>query len=172
MSRGLIGFAVPAVFAAALGASEARADNLVDAGIAPVSGALHPVSAAFVSPAGGAAMMGLPHVSAQQSTRVQSSGMIAGGVVLSVLGLAGTVLGVVALVVECTGAECGANEVLGGVSLGLSLATEVTGIVLIAVGSTPRRVVTQNELHAPTVARPAPDVFRLSLRGLGLRMNF
>ena len=78
----------------------------------------------------------------------------------SVIGLAGTVLGVVALVVECTGQECGANQVLGGVSLGLSLATEVTGIVLIAVGSTPRRMVTDNELHQPMVARPTPDVVR------------
>lgn len=158
MSRGLLTFAVPAVVAAALTASDARADHLVDAGLAPTT----------IAPG----MIGLPHVSAQQSTRVQSSGMIAGGVVLSVLGLAGTVLGVVALVVECTGEECGANQVLGGVSLGLSLTTEVTGIVLIAVGSTPRRMVTENELHERSVARPSPDVFRLSLRGLGLRMNF
>ncbi len=150
MSPRLLTFAVP--LAVALSAAEARADSLVDAA--------------------GPAMIAIPHVSAQQTTRVQSSGMIAGGVVLSVLGLAGTVLGVVALVVECTGAECGANQVLGGVSLGLSLATEVTGIVLISVGATPRKMVTENEHDAPRVAQPAPDVFRLSLRGLGLRMSF
>lgn len=121
-------------------------------------------------------MIALPSVAAQTTTRVQSSGMIAGGVALSVLGLAGTVLGVVALVVECTGETCGANQVIGGVSLGLSLATEVTGIVLISVGATPRRAVTWNDVDAPSASRvtahPAPDVFRLSLRGLGLRMSF
>ncbi|MFO0615597.1 MAG: hypothetical protein U0414_23590 [Polyangiaceae bacterium] len=140
--------ALPALVALG-GATEARADAL-------------PVEPALIQ---------LPHVSAQPATRVRSSGMIAGGVVLSVLGLAGSVLGVVALVVQCTGSTCGANEVIGGTSLGLSLATEITGIVLISVGATPRPMVTELE-RAPHLAAPQPEVFRLSLRGLGLRMSF
>lgn len=150
MSKTALAFAAPSLVALAL-AGEARAD---------------------------APMISLPSVSAQQSTRIQSPGMVAGGVVLSVLGLAGTTLGVVALVLECTQAECGSNQVIGGVSLGLSLATEVTGIVLIAVGATPRPMVTRNDdADGPRVAvkpetKETPDVFRLSLRGLGLRMNF